>query len=151
MSARTGNYLSTALGLLAFSPFLFAIMAVWTVGPFGILLGFTSLIVPCCLAFFCMVAFICLTASRCGPICTRWLLAAGLYGIVVLLVGALGGEGIWTGCCWYFFPGDHFNAMRFQDVPDLARLCASFGFVPAFVLGVIGALICRLPSSSPDA
>lgn len=150
MSARTDDHLSTALGLLAFSPFVFAIMAVWTVGPFGILLGFMSLIVPCCLAFFCMVAFICLTASRCGPICTRWLLLAGLYGIMVLLVGALGGEAIWTVCCWHLFPGDHFNAMQFQDVPDVVSLLANFGFVPAFVMGVVGALICRLPPSPPD-
>ncbi len=86
-------------------------------------------------AFGCMFAFGWLAAPRWGPTCARYSFLAGLFAISVFLIGVL------SGSVTSMFVYRDFSLFDYIIKP--LYWLGMFGFIPAFIVGVVGSFIAR--------
>lgn len=86
-------------------------------------------------AFSCMYAFGWWAAPRWGPRCARHSVLAGLFAVSVFLIGVL------SGSVTSMFVYRDFSLFDFIIKP--LYWLGMFGFIPAFIVGVVGSLIAR--------
>ena len=86
-------------------------------------------------AFCCMFAFGWWFAPRWGPRCVRYSFLAGLFAICVFLIGVL------SGSVTSMFVYRDFSLLDYIIKP--LYWLGMFGFIRAFIVGVIGSFIAR--------
>jgi hypothetical protein len=86
-------------------------------------------------AFGCMFAFGWWAAPRWGPHCVRYSFLAGIFAICVFLIGVL------SGSVTSMFVYRDFSLIDYIIKP--LYWLGMFGFIPAFIVGVIGSFIAR--------